>query len=243
MKSGPYTTLLFDLDHTLLDSDASEASAFEQALAAAGVDQPQQYFADYDRINCALWAAVERGEVTPDQVRFERFEQLIATAGFDADSVTLADAFAGGLGMHGDLYPGVREVLDMLAGQASMALVTNGLTDVQRTRIERLDIGRYFETVVISSEVGASKPSSAIFDVAFERLGWPSRTSALMIGDSLTSDVRGGSEYGISTCWYNPHRHLAGDSDRVDHEIDDLADLLVIVLGAERVPVSRSGAL
>ena len=145
--------------------------------------------------------------------------------------------------MHGDLYPGVREVLDMLAGQASMALVTNGLTDVQRTRIERLDIGRYFETVVISSEVGASKPSSAIFDVAFERLGWPSRTSALMIGDSLTSDVRGGSEYGISTCWYNPHRHLAGDSDRVDHEIDDLADLLVIVLGAERVPVSRSGAL
>lgn len=243
MKSGPYTTLLFDLDHTLLDSHASEASAFEQALTAAGVDQPHRHFADYDRINRALWAAVERGETVPSRVRFERFEQLIAAAGFDADSVALADAFADGLGMHGELYPGVREVLDQLAGQASMALVTNGLTDVQRTRIERLDIGHYFETVVISSEVGASKPSRAIFDVAFERLGWPSRTNALMIGDSLTSDIRGGSEYGISTCWYNPHRHLAGDSDRVDHEIEDLADLPAIAVGAGRDPVSRASTV
>ena len=120
------------------------------------------------------------------------------------------------------------------SSQTSLALVTNGLSEVQRTRIERLDLGRYFDAVVISSEVGAAKPSTEIFDLAFELLGSPAKASALMVGDSLTSDIQGGINYGIATCWYNPNHHGAGESDRLegfDFEIDSLDLLPGIVAG------------
>ena len=226
-----YTTLLFDLDHTLFDTDLSEALAFDDTLRLAGIEEPHHHFAAYDEINRALWAAVERREVTPGHVRTARFEQLVAAAGLDADPVVMADAFVAGLGMHGDLYPGVRAVLDTLAAQASLALVTNGLSEVQRARIERLDLDRYFDAVVISSEVGSSKPSPEIFEIAFELLGSPARESVLMIGDSLTSDVQGGINSGIATCWYNPSHHDAGEPRRFTHEIDTLERLPDIVIG------------
>ena len=110
-------------------------------------------------------------------------------------------------------------------------LVTNGLSEVQRARIERLDLDRYFDAVVISSEVGSSKPSPEIFEIAFELLGSPARESVLMIGDSLTSDVQGGINSGIATCWYNPSHHDAGEPRRFTHEIDTLERLPDIVIG------------
>jgi YjjG family noncanonical pyrimidine nucleotidase len=224
-----YTTVLFDLDHTLLDSDTSETLAFEAALRTAGLDEPHRHRADYDRINRALWAAVEEGAVTPDHVRTARFEQLVAETRLDTDPLALADAFVDGLGRFGELYPGVPAVLDALSRRASLALVTNGLSEVQRARVERLALSRYFDAVVISAEVGSAKPAPGIFDIAFEQLGHPPRSSTLMVGDSLTSDIRGGAAYGIATCWYNPHRRQPGPDDRIDHEIhhlDELPDLV-----------------
>jgi 2-haloacid dehalogenase len=225
----PYTTVLFDLDHTLLDSDTSEALAFELALHTIGVEDPAEHFAEYDRINRALWAAVERHELMPGQVRTTRFEQLIAAAGLDADPRALADTFAAGLGCHGELYPGALEMLDALAARSSLALVTNGLADVQRARIERLGIAQYFDAVVISAEIGASKPSTGIFDIAFDRLGSPAKGDALMVGDSLSSDIQGGVNYGIATCWYNPRRRAPDVALCFEHEIVALADLPHVV--------------
>jgi YjjG family noncanonical pyrimidine nucleotidase len=232
VTAGAYRTILFDLDHTLFDSDASEALALEEVLRAAGVDEPERHRDTYDRINRALWAAVELQQVSPLHVRTARFEQLVAQAGLDADPFVLADGFVDGLARHGDLYPGVREALEALAGRATLALVTNGLSEVQRGRLERLALVDHFAAVVISAEVGVSKPSPAIFDLAFEALGGPPRSSALMVGDSLTSDIAGGRGAGISTCWYNPTGRAAGDGHRVDHEIADIGELLALVAPA-----------
>lgn len=229
MGRPPYTTILLDLDHTLFDTDASEALAFEATLHAAGVDEPAAHLSEYQRINRALWAAVERHEITPGDVRLARFEQFVAATGLALDPALLADAFVIGLAEHGELYDGALGVLDRLAGVASLALVTNGLSDVQRRRIERIGIDRHFQAVIVSAEVGASKPGTRIFDLAFEALGRDERSSALMVGDSLSSDMRGGRAAGIATCWYDPHGsgsvpdHAAGD---VDHRIDALAQLL-----------------
>lgn len=225
-----YSTVLFDLDHTLLDSDASEALAFAATLRLAGVDDASEHFPVYDTINRSLWAAVERHELTPGHVRVARFEQFVDAVGLDADPLALADAFAEGLGAHGELYPGTRDVLDALAGHVRMGLVTNGLSEVQRRRIERLDLGRYFDSVVISAEVGVSKPSSAIFDIAFDQLGNPSPAGVLMVGDSLSSDISGGVNAGVATCWYNARGAAAGDTaPRIDHEIAHIAELLGVV--------------
>jgi len=225
-----YTALLLDLDHTLLDSDASEALAFEQALASEGVVDPVRYLPAYHQINRALWAQVERGEIAQSHLRTARFAQLVETTGISASPAALADAFTHGLGAYGELYPGVREVLDALAAEptVSLALVTNGLSEVVRARIRRLDLGRYFHMIAISSELGTAKPAPAIFERTLAGLGSPARHAALVVGDSLSSDIQGGRNAGIATCWYNPQRRPRGDS-LVDHEIATHDALLALV--------------
>lgn len=224
-----YTTLLFDLDHTLLDSDASEVAAYVHTMTSLGFDDHDRHFDRYVTINREMWQMVEAGTMRPDDVRFRRFEQFTRELGIDADPVAMAEAFVWGLGAHGELYEGARDLLDALAGTVRMAMVTNGLSEVQRARIERLDLDRYFDAVVISSEVGVTKPRREIFDLTFERLGEPDRTAALMIGDSLSSDIRGGRDYGIATCWYNPRGLTAGPDDGRTHEIRTLAELVDVV--------------
>lgn len=224
-----YTNFLLDLDHTLFDSNASEDAAFAGAMRAAGIDRPDRYRHSYQRINLALWAAVERHELTPQQVRDLRWERLVAEQALDADPAKMSADFVDGLGANGNLYDGVLETLQQLCGSASLALVTNGLSEVQRARLERLDIGQYFDAVVISAEVGVSKPAREIFDVAFAGLGKPQRESAVMVGDNLASDIQGGSNYGIATCWYNPHGASVPGTDAVVHEIRELSELLTLL--------------
>lgn len=225
-----YPTVLLDLDHTLFDSDASERLAFHAALTSVGLAEPERFLDPYIAINTALWAAVERGERTALEVRVARFEELVATCGLDADPHRLADAFVDGLGAHGDLYPGAAEALDALAGEATLALVTNGLREVQRARLERLAIVDRFAAVVISGEAGVAKPSAAFFDLTFEQLGRPDRATALMVGDSLSADIAGGAGYGTATCWYNPHGRAPGTL-AIDHVITRLDELPAVVRG------------
>ena len=112
-----------------------------------------------------------------------------------------------------------------------MALVTNGLSEVQRARVDRLGIGEYFDAIVISAEVGVAKPGTEIFDIVFEALNFPSKESAVMVGDSLSSDMQGGTNYGIATCWYNPNGQSVQRADQLAHEIEDLTELLGVVGG------------
>lgn len=219
-----YTHVLLDLDHTLFDTDFSLESAFDDAMRVAGVE-PDGHYPIFDAINRALWQSVERGELTPPQVHIKRFVQFIATLELEADPHAMAEAFGQGLGARGDLYPGARELLEDLAGTVALALVTNGLSSVQRTRIERLGLGAYFEAVIISAEVGVSKPNTAIFDLTFAALDDPPRPATLMVGDSLSSDIAGGNNYGISTCWYNPHARPAEPDQPVTYTIATLDEL------------------
>ena len=226
-----YTTLLLDLDHTLFDTAVSEKAAFEATLGAEGVDEPLRHLEVYIEINLALWAAVERGELTPQEVHVLRFERLAAAIGLDTEPEPMAARFAVGLGAHGELFDGARDVLGRLAERVSLALVTNGLSEVQRARIERLDIGHFFHAVLISAELGVAKPARAMFDAAFDALASPDKKTALMVGDSLSSDIRGGADYGIATCWYNPQGKSADPDVRISHEITRLEQLVVLAAG------------
>ena len=125
----------------------------------------------------------------------------------------------------------MRDVLDALVAEpaVSLALVTNGLSEVQRARIDRLGLGRYFGVIAISSELGTAKPAPAIFEIALAGFGAPAKSSALMVGDSLTSDIQGGRNAGIATCWYNPQRRPGSRDGLVDHEIATHDALLAFV--------------
>jgi 2-haloacid dehalogenase len=224
-----YETLLWDLDHTLLDSEASETMAFDRALGSAGIDDPRRFLPKYVQINRELWAGVERSETTPDEVKDARFVELVSVTDLDADPRSLAESFVVGLGACGELFEGAESVLEQVSAHGTLALVTNGLRTVQRARIARLGLERFFDFVVISSEVGAAKPSVEFFEIVFEKLGSPPLETALMIGDSLTSDIQGGNNFGIDTCWYNPTGQPNCSDAEATHEIKQLSQVVDLV--------------
>jgi len=224
-----YETVLFDLDHTLLDSDTSERLAFSATLTAAGIFEPSSYLDTYQTINKALWSQVESGEINVNEVRNRRFEQLVEQLQLDASPDQLADDFVEGLGAHGDLYPGARAVLTQLSGSVQLGLITNGFGSVQRARIERLDLGSIFAAVTISGEVGVSKPKVEIFEHLFAQFDAADRSSSVIVGDSLSSDIQGGDNYGIDTCWFNPNRKPV-KAPVATHEVSCLTDIPSIVL-------------
>ncbi|MGI9605183.1 MAG: YjjG family noncanonical pyrimidine nucleotidase [Acidimicrobiales bacterium] len=225
----PYETILLDFDHTLLDSDTSEALAFESTLSGVGISDPSQHFSTYKTINTSLWARVEAGELSPNDVKVQRFAALLDDIGVDADPHAMGQQFVEGLAEFGELYPGAREILELLTDAATLAMITNGIGYVQRTRIDRLGLGSYFSAIVISGEFGASKPGSEIFEHTFDVLGRPDPEASIMVGDSLSSDIRGGAQYGIDTCWYNARRTAAPADADVSIEVADLAELSQLI--------------
>jgi len=225
-----YTTLLFDLDHTLFDFDTSETEAFTAALEGVGIEATNGYHELFISINKALWRRVEAGELTPDDVRVVRFERLFGEAGLEADAHQVAEDYLIGLGAYGDLYPGALDLLNELSEVASLALVSNGIGQVVRDKVKRLDLDRYFDAIVISGEVGIAKPHSGFFDVAFERLGHPDKATTLMVGDSLASDIRGGIDFGIDTCWYAPDTNMV-PTQVPTYRVGSLTEIPILVSG------------
>ena len=225
-----YTTFLLDLDHTLFDSDASESAAFEQTLRAAGVTDPWRHFQTYQEINLSLWRAVERGERAPQSVKLQRFVTLVEVMRLQADPQRMAEDFVAGLAANGELYDGAIDVLDTLRGRVTLGLITNGLSEVQRTRLDRLGVADHFDSVIVSAEVGVAKPKREIFECAFRSLDSPDLASTVMVGDNLNSDIQGGENAGVATCWYNPARKARQSTDVAPtHEIRGLAELLDLV--------------
>ncbi|MDX1619747.1 MAG: YjjG family noncanonical pyrimidine nucleotidase [Nitriliruptorales bacterium] len=214
-----YDWLLFDLDGTLLDYDAAEAAALKAALEEVHVDMTPELAAVYRKVNKALWRAFERDEVTAGHIRTQRFHHLVEELTLDADPEVVAGHYIHHLAGSTHVIEGAREVVEALRADHSIAIITNGLSDVQRPRLESTGFVDLADVIVISDEEGVSKPDSRFFEVTFERMGRPDPDDALVIGDSLTSDMAGGARYGVDTCWVNPEGHENDLGVEVTYEI------------------------
>ncbi|MGC9396779.1 MAG: YjjG family noncanonical pyrimidine nucleotidase [Anaerolineae bacterium] len=201
-----YTWFLFDADGTLFDYDKAEVAALSRTFVQFGYAFDAAYLDAYRTINGQLWRDFELGTIEQERIKMLRFERLFVAIGLSSmlDAAMFSARYLENLGNCTDLIDGAESLIAALRGRVHLALITNGLQAVQRARLKQSSIGSAFEVVVISEEVGCSKPRPGIFDVAFARMGHPSKDEVLMIGDSLTSDIKGGCDYGIDTCWYNP---------------------------------------
>ena len=194
MLDARYPVVLFDLDNTLSDFSWSEREALPGVLEQFGIDcsgeAAGRYLATFKQLAAPLWHQLEQGELTLDTLNDERFRLLIEATGIDVDPALLAPAYLGWLSRSGGLLPGARELLDELHGEVRLGVVTNGYWAVQRPRLANFDLEKYFEAVVISSEIGHAKPSVDFFAVAFELLGDPDPRSVLVVAWSVTPEPR-----------------------------------------------------
>ena len=224
-----YPWLFFDADGTLFDYNRAEAAAFRKAFELLQLQFEEGYLDVYQKINRELWKALERHEITPAVLRVRRFEQLLGALQLTGSAEDLNLAYVEQLGLCTDLIDGAYEVVETLSRISRIAIVTNGLESVQRSRLMRSTIRPFVTELIISEEVQAAKPHTSFFDAAFARTGNPSRSDVLMIGDSLSSDIQGGINYGIDTCWYNPGGESKPESLSITYEIGRLQDLLEAV--------------
>jgi 2-haloacid dehalogenase len=226
-----YEWVLLDADGTLFDYDRAEQYALERALQDFDLPFNAGTVEVYRRINGALWLDFEQGKVDADRLKVLRFERLLEAmhAGGRADPARFSAMYLHHLGACAELIDGAAQVVRTLHTRTRLALITNGLKEVQRSRLAKSGLKPFFEVVVISDELGVAKPDPGIFDVAFLRMGEPDLSEVLIVGDSLTSDMKGGYDYGIDTCWFNPDHAPREPSIDTRYEIDVLSELLAIV--------------
>ena len=123
------------------------------------------------------------------------------------------------------LYEDTKDLLDYLSKNYKLGIITNGLADVQHKRIRESDVGHYFDDVIISDEIKIAKPNPEIFEYALKSLNHDDKSSVLMVGDSLSSDIKGGLNASIDTCWCNLSNKVNNTDIVPKYEINNLLDL------------------
>jgi YjjG family noncanonical pyrimidine nucleotidase len=224
-----YPWLLFDADDTLFDYRRAETEALREAFGELGIAFDPSWLPVYQRVNAEAWRALEAGEITAARLRARRFEDLSAELGLALDPAAFSALYLRRLSLQAHLVDGAMAVIESLRPRHQFAIVTNGLADVQRSRLARSPLAALVGPVVISEEVGAAKPDPAIFAIALEQMGSPDPRDVLVIGDSLSSDIAGGIATGLDTCWVNPGGRPRGSDPAATYEVRRLEELPAIV--------------
>ncbi|MBY8913376.1 YjjG family noncanonical pyrimidine nucleotidase [Bacillus sp. YC2] len=224
-----YQTLLFDIDNTLLDFTASENDALQKLFQDTEIELTAEVEARYKSMNQGLWKAFEEGEMTRDEVVNTRFTLLFKEYGYEADGVLLNQKYRQYLEEGHQLIDGAYELIKSLHPVYDLYIVTNGVSRSQYKRLRDSGLYPFFKDIFVSEDTGFQKPMKEYFDYVFARIPDFSAEQALIIGDSLSADMKGGQMAGLDTCWFNPGQK-ANESGVVPtyeiHSLDELYDLL-----------------
>ena len=229
-----YDVLLCDADNTIFDFEKAEEHAFADACAFAGMEATPALLATYSDINQALWKLLEQGGITQKVLRVRRFEQFLEAIGCtDVDPKAMAEAFVASLGRQSVPIEGAVEAVARWSRILPVIIVTNGIARVQHGRMDGSAVKPYISGMVISEEVGAAKPDPKMLTVGMEMAGVTDVRRALMLGDSLSSDIAAAANAQVDACWYNPHGVKNEKGLPVAYEIRCLDEVDAILTGGE----------
>lgn len=217
--------LFLDLDDTILDFHKAERIALSKTIRQFGVEPTEGVLRRYHVINKWHWEQLEQGKLTREEVLQNRFGVLFEELGVAADKEVCARAYEKNLSIGHFFLPGAEEAVERLSKKYRLYLASNGTASVQHGRMTSANLYRFFEKVFVSQEIGHNKPSKAYFDGCFAQIPGFDPKKAIIVGDSLSSDILGGINASIRTCWVNPD-HAPGRADiQPDYEIEALPQL------------------
>lgn len=199
-----YNLFLFDLDDTLLDFQASEMLSFKQTFSHFGIDSIDEIHQTYKVENNKLWKQIEKGEVTKDFLKVERFKRTLKLHKIEIPPHQMADYYMEQLPQHVVLIDGAVQVLKHLKQFGEIGIITNGIEVTQRLRIKNSELKDYIDFLAVSEECGYAKPDIRFFEFATSRAKTFSKEKTIIIGDRIEADILGANNYGIDSCWFNP---------------------------------------
>ena len=217
--------LFLDLDDTILDFHKAERIALSKTIKEFGVEPTEEVLHRYHLINKWHWEQLELGKLTRAEVLTGRFKTLFAELNMEADPTQVQAGYEKNLSIGHYFLPGAEETVEYLSKRYKLYLASNGTAVVQKGRMTSANLYRFFQKSFVSEEIGHNKPSLAYFEAAFAQIPNFDKSRALMVGDSLSSDIKGGINAGIKTCWVNPNHAPRNPAIIPDYEIEALHQL------------------
>ena len=217
--------LFLDLDDTILDFHKAEKIAISKTFREFGIEPTDEVLRRYSQINKECWHKLELGEWIREQVLVRRFELLFGEYGIACDGTQVARAYEKNLSVGHYFLPGAEEAVDRLSRKYRLFLASNGTASVQKGRMTSANLYRFFEKVFVSQELGTNKPAKEFFERATAQIPGYDPAKAMMVGDSLTSDILGGIRAGMKTCWVNPNHAPADPQIPADYKIESIMQL------------------
>ena len=224
--------LFLDLDDTILDFHKAERIAISKTIREFGVEPTEDILNLYHGINKWHWEQLELGKLTRAEVLVNRFGVLFEKLGKEVDAPKCAKVYEHNLSQGHWFLPGAEEAVNALSKKYRLFLASNGTAVVQKGRMTSANLYRFFETVFVSQEIGHNKPSKEYFDACFAQIPGFDKEKAMIVGDSLSSDIKGGINAGIKTVWVNPGHKDCGDI-KPDYEIEALSQLEALLEGLQ----------
>ncbi|MBU0475847.1 MAG: YjjG family noncanonical pyrimidine nucleotidase [Bacteroidetes bacterium] len=226
-----YKIVLFDADGTLYDFDKAAFQALKSSFNKYKLNWTDDIFEVYEIENKKIWDDFEKGLITTDGIKTERFKRFFDVIGvIGIESIQFSKDYLEFLSQNSFLLAHAEEIVKWSSEKFELAIVTNGLASVQNPRFMNSRLRKYFKHIIISEEIGFAKPKKGIFDYTFNKFNNPSKESVIIIGDNLTSDIKGGLDYGIDACWFNPTKIENNNGIVPTFEISKLNELKKILM-------------
>lgn len=225
-----YDTILFDADMTLWDFEASEKCALADVTRSLGVEPTEEMERYYHQVNGELWHQFDLKQVTREELTYRRYADYLAYLGVEGDPAEVNLRYERALGEYSIMLPGAEDMCRTLAQHCTLYIITNGLHTAQTGRFDKSPIKPYIRQMFISQDMGCQKPEREYFDKVFAAIGPVDKRRTVIVGDSLTSDIRGGLNAGLDTIWYNPGHKPADPSIPATYTVDSMDEIIRIIL-------------
>ena len=229
-----YNTVLFDADGTLIDFLKCEDEAVREAMEMSGIQPTDELVSVYSEINDSLWKKLELGEIEREVLVYHRFELFCERFGFSTDAKKMSREYRERLGTKAHMFDGAEELLKRLSGKVRIFIVTNGVEPTQSNRMALSCLPEYAENIFISGIVGYEKPNIKYFERVAKNIKGFDKANTVIVGDSLSSDIKGGIGFGIDTCWYNPSAQKVPEGMNITHIATSFDDIYNIIIHGEK---------
>ncbi|QWU47905.1 MULTISPECIES: YjjG family noncanonical pyrimidine nucleotidase [Bacillus] len=224
-----YKTLLFDVDDTLLDFQKAEKIALRMLFEEKGLLLTDEIEDRYKKINKSLWDSFEKGEIARNEIINTRFSILFKEYGEEVDGILFENNYRSYLEEGNQLMQGAFEFINQIQSKYDLYIVTNGISETQDKRLRNAGLHSLFKDIFVSEDTGFQKPMKEYFDYVFERIPNFVSEEGLIIGDSLSADIKGGYVAGIDTCWFNPEKKLNDSEIMPTYEVHNFEELYALL--------------